>query len=143
MKSFRAVAVLSAAVVLGWGMLVPGRGLGQAPSAASRPAKALASASAPSTASAPAVRSVHVFVSGKVQGVGFRDWTVGEARALQLTGWVRNRLDGRVEAVIEGPSASVATMLEKLKKGPRTANVTNVESTDQAPKGEFKSFERR
>ena len=59
-----------------------------------------------------AVRAVHVFVSGKVQGVGFRDWTVAQASALKLTGWVCNLTDKRVEAVLEGPEDAVAVMIE-------------------------------
>jgi len=111
-------------------------------SAASKPA-ASAPGSGPTSASAPAVRAVHAFVSGRVQGVGFRDWTVGEAKGLKLTGWVRNLPDGRVEAVIEGPAEAVAAMLERLKKGPSTAKVDKVEATDGKPTGEFKDFQRR
>jgi len=107
--------------------------------ATSRPA----AASAPATTSAPAARAVHVFVSGKVQGVGFRDWTVDQARALKLTGWVKNLADGRVEAVIEGPNEAVADMLVKLKTGPRTARVDEVKSTDETLTGRFKTFERQ
>jgi len=98
---------------------------------------------APATTSAPAVRAVHAFVSGRVQGVGFRDWTVREASALKLMGWVRNLSDGRVEAVIEGPSDTVAKMLEKLKTGPSSAKVVKVDSTDEKPTGQFKDFQRR
>jgi acylphosphatase len=89
------------------------------------------------------VRAVHVFVSGRVQGVGFRDWTRREAQALKLTGWVRNLNDGRVEAVFEGPADKVGAVLEKIKTGPSTARVEGVEVNDQAPTGEFKDFERR
>ena len=111
-------------------------------SAASRPA-ASAPASGPASASAPAVRAVHAFGSGKVQGGGFRGWAVGEAKGLKLTGWVKNLPDGRVEAVIEGPAEAVATLLERLKKGPSTAKVEKVESTDEKPTGEFKDFQQR
>jgi acylphosphatase len=92
--------------------------------------------------SAPAVRAIHVFVSGKVQGVGFRDWTVAQASALKLTGWVRNLTDKRVEAVLEGPADTVAAMIEKMKKGPSTARVDDLKTTDQKPSGNYKSFER-
>lgn len=88
-------------------------------------------------------RRVHVFVSGRVQGVGFRDFTQGEARKRGLTGWVRNLEDGRVEAVIEGPADKVAELLEEVKHGPPRARVDKVETTDETPTGEFKVFEVR
>jgi acylphosphatase len=149
--------VLPAAALFASAWLLTGQGLGQGvaatkpatpptvsvPSSTAASAPSSAPASRPATASAPSARAVHVFVSGKVQGVGFRDWTVKEARGLKLTGWVRNLTDGRVEAVIEGPSPSVATLLEKLKTGPATAQVTDVKPTDQAPTGEFKDFQQR
>jgi acylphosphatase len=106
---------------------------------ASRPA----TASAPTTTSAPAIRAVHVFLSGTVQGVGFRDWTVGEARRLRLTGWVRNLDDGRVEAFIEGRATAVDEMLEKMKTGPSNARVDGRKITDETPAGRFKTFDRR
>jgi acylphosphatase len=92
--------------------------------------------------SAPAVRAAHVFVSGKVQSVGFRDWTVAQASDLKLTGWVRNLTDKRVEAVLEGPAEAVAAMIEKMKKGPSTARVDDLKTADQTPSGKYKSFER-
>jgi len=85
-------------------------------------------------------RRVHVFISGRVQGVGYRAWTEREARLLGLTGWVMNLADGRVEAVIEGPPAKVAALLEKLKAGPRAAKVENVEAKDQPAQGGFEGF---
>jgi acylphosphatase len=122
-------------VLLACCLLLPPQGMGKAP--------ASAPGSSPASASAPAGRGVHVFVTGSVQGVGFRAWTVTEAKALKLTGWVKNLTDGRVEAVIEGPADAVATMLEKLKTGPKAAKVTDVKSTEQAPTGEFKDFQQR
>jgi acylphosphatase len=107
------------------------------------PASRPASASAPATTSAPAARAVHVFVSGKVQGVGFRAWAVAEATKLKLTGWVKNLTDGRVEAVMEGPSDAVASMLEKMKKGPASGRVDDLKSTDETPTGQFKTFEQK
>jgi acylphosphatase len=52
-------------------------------------------------------RAVHVRISGRVQGVGYRDWTERKATALGLSGWVRNRSDGDVEAVFGGPTEAV------------------------------------
>ncbi|MCC0017201.1 MAG: acylphosphatase [Rhodobiaceae bacterium] len=72
-------------------------------------------------------RCVHVIVSGRVQGVYFRAWTNQQAMSLGLDGWVRNRCDGSVEAVIDGPAAGVARMLDLLADGPPDARVETVE----------------
>ena len=98
---------------------------------------------APATASAPVVRAVHVFISGRVQGVGFRAFTTRSARTLGLTGWVMNLRDGRVEAVIEGPADKVNALLEKLNTGPPSARVDDLKVTDTRPTGRFKDFEQR
>ncbi len=92
---------------------------------------------------APAAQRVHVFVSGRVQGVGFRAFTADHAEKRGLTGWVKNLNDGRVEAVVEGPTAKVAELLVLLKRGPMAAKVDKVEVTDEKPTGEFKSFDVR
>ncbi len=73
-----------------------------------------------------------MFISGTVQGVWFRAWTVQEAQARDLDGWVRNRRDGRVEAVFAGPSARVDDMLLACRSGPPAAEVADVISTPQA-----------
>ncbi|MCB1479398.1 MAG: acylphosphatase [Tepidamorphaceae bacterium] len=72
-------------------------------------------------------RSVHVVVRGRVQGVWYRGWTNEQAMTLALDGWVRNRRDGTVEAVLIGPRQSVDTMLSKMRDGPPAAQVENVE----------------
>jgi acylphosphatase len=75
----------------------------------------------------------HVYVSGRVQGVFFRDSTRRSAQALSVDGWVRNLSDGRVEAVFEGPSAQVSKMVEWIGHGPPHADVRDVEVLDEAP----------
>ena len=70
----------------------------------------------------------HVVVRGKVQGVGYRAWLAGEAMASDLAGWVRNRKDGAVEAVLSGPEAVVAALIAKCRKGPVMARVTSVDN---------------
>jgi acylphosphatase len=82
----------------------------------------------------------HVLVSGRVQGVWFRGTTCEEARALGLTGWVRNRRDGRVEAVFEGEERSVRRIVAWCHKGPPSARVESVEMDWQEPTGEFDRF---
>ncbi len=71
----------------------------------------------------------HVFVSGKVQNVWFRAWTEQQAGQLGLDGWVRNRRDGRVEAVIAGQEIAVREMLRRMKSGPPAAKVEKLEDS--------------
>lgn len=84
-------------------------------------------------------RAAHVLISGRVQGVGYRAWCAGEATGLGLSGWVRNRRGGEVEAVFCGPSATVEEMLGKCHSGPRWARVDKVEplDTDEPVAGPF------
>lgn len=81
-------------------------------------------------------RVVEVFVSGRVQGVGYRDWTVAAALKNGLRGWVRNRRDGRVEAVFAGPAEDVARMIEACRAGPPSARVDALHLTEFAPETE-------
>jgi len=74
-----------------------------------------------------------VRITGRVQGVSYRVWTRSEARALGLTGWVRNEADGSVLALIAGPSAATAAMLERFWTGPPGASVANVEPQPTSP----------
>jgi acylphosphatase len=74
-------------------------------------------------------------VHGDVQGVFFRDSTRRKARELGLAGWVRNRADGTVEAVVEGARDAVQEMLQELRSGPPRARVDHVDVTDEPPEG--------
>jgi acylphosphatase len=74
----------------------------------------------------PIVRAVHVRITGHVQGVGYRAWTVDEARRRGLSGWVRNLADGDVEAVFSGPKATVDDMIAACRHGPSSARVDHV-----------------
>jgi acylphosphatase len=71
-------------------------------------------------------KAVRVVVEGRVQGVGFRAWMVRRATGLGLSGWVRNRLDGSVEAVLAGPAAAVERLLADCREGPPAAEVGRV-----------------
>lgn len=71
---------------------------------------------------------VRIVVSGLVQGVAFRQSTAEEARALGLSGWVRNLADGRVEAEVEGERAAVEALLRWARRGPPAARVDDVEA---------------
>jgi len=66
-------------------------------------------------------------ICGRVQGVGFREWMVENARMLGLAGWVRNRVDGSVEALVAGDIAAVEEMLRLCRRGPRMADVLSIE----------------
>jgi len=73
------------------------------------------------------IRSVRLHILGQVQGVWFRGWTVREARAHGLRGWVRNRLDGSVEVLLIGPPHQVRDMVAACREGPPMARVEAVE----------------
>jgi len=71
-----------------------------------------------------------LWITGRVQGVWYRAWTAEQAQALNLTGYVRNRSDGRVEAVLSGPDHNVQAMISKCYQGPPLANVTEIQVED-------------
>ncbi len=68
----------------------------------------------------------HLILRGRVQGVGFRDWMVTEARRLGVSGWVRNLPDGSVEALVAGDPAAVEEMLRLIRRGPPLAWVSEI-----------------
>jgi len=82
----------------------------------------------------------HAIITGRVQGVFFRLETQNAARRHGVTGWVRNKMDGSVEAVFEGEEADVTATLTWCREGPPRARVSNVEVTWQTHTGEFKDF---
>lgn len=85
----------------------------------------------------------HLFVRGYVQGVGFRWWMQRMARRLGVKGWVRNLLDGRVEAVIEGPRDRVEELIKLARRGPSSAWVEGMDVYWEPYKGEFDDFDIR
>ena len=85
---------------------------------------------------------VRSLISGRVQGVGYRYNTQQKAVALGLTGWVRNLPDGRVEAVVEGNSAQVDSLVEWFQSGPPAAGVEAV-NIEEEPLQNFEGFEIR
>ena len=85
----------------------------------------------------------HIFVSGRVQGVGFRHFTRKNAESLSVKGWVKNLPDGRVEAVIEGDEADVDELINRCQEGPAAAYVKEIEVEEQKEKGAFTDFSVR
>jgi len=86
------------------------------------------------------MKRIHAYISGIVQGVFFRAATRRVAADLNLTGWVRNREDGSVEAVFEGEDAAMEKMLDWCKVGPRGARVDKVTTAEEHYTGGFKDF---
>jgi len=75
-------------------------------------------------------------IAGQVQGVGFRDWLAEKAEALGVDGWVRNRRDGTVEALIAGDTDAVEELARLCRRGPRLARVTSItEELAEPPEG--------
>jgi acylphosphatase len=68
-----------------------------------------------------------VTISGRVQGVGYRDWAMTTGRRLGLTGWVRNRRDGTVEALLVGEDNAVGAMIDACRHGPAMASVDSID----------------
>ncbi len=85
-------------------------------------------------------KRIHVIVQGRVQGVFFRAYTKEEADRLGLVGWVRNRHDGAVEALIEGEAAAVDRMIDWLHEGSPMANVVRVQVAEEESAGEHRDF---
>jgi acylphosphatase len=75
-------------------------------------------------------------IAGRVQGVGYRDWLAKKARALGVDGWVRNRADGTVEALVRGEADAVETLLRQCRRGPMLADVTDVRMLPADPPAE-------
>jgi acylphosphatase len=80
-------------------------------------------------------KTVRLRITGRVQGVGFRMWATRTASSLGLRGWVRNRLDGSVEALVIGAPARVVELIEACRQGPRGALVTAVTGADATDDG--------
>jgi acylphosphatase len=86
------------------------------------------------------MKRVHVYISGRVQGVFFRAETQRTAKSFNLAGWVRNMADGRVEALFEGDDANVDKMLAWCHIGPPAARVEEVLTEEEPFIGEFRDF---
>jgi acylphosphatase len=85
--------------------------------------------------------TLHLVIHGRVQGVWFRESMKQQAEQIGICGWVRNRADGCVEAMIQGNETAVAAMLDWTHSGPPLAKVTQVEQS--AAEGKFTDFQKR
>ena len=81
------------------------------------------------------MRSVRLHITGRVQGVGYRAWMMRRASAFGLRGWVRNRADGSVEALVIGDEDRVAAIVEACREGPLGARVSDVAVSEAADDG--------
>lgn len=87
-----------------------------------------------------AMKTMHVIVTGRVQGVYFRDYTRRQAQALNLAGWVRNLPDGTVEALISGNEKQVQQMIDWFATGSPMSQVTGVDASEIEPAESFSQF---
>ena len=89
------------------------------------------------------MKILHVIVEGRVQGVCFRDYTHRQARRLNLTGWVRNKRDGSVEAVICGDESDITVMLDWFRQGSPMSRVDAIRTRELTPEEQYTTFEVR
>lgn len=87
------------------------------------------------------MQQVHLFISGFVQGVGFRQFVTYNAKKMGVSGWVKNLPDGRVEALLQGSRESLEPMIRRLKKGPFIAKVEYVDVRWEEIEDTFEVFE--
>jgi acylphosphatase len=88
------------------------------------------------------MKQVHLYISGFVQGVGYREFIKREARKIGLKGWVRNLSDRRVEVLAQGDEASLKKLIEISKKGPFLSEVKNVSIEQTEISEKFDTFDR-
>lgn len=84
---------------------------------------------------------VHIFISGKVQGVYYRQNAAQKAQELDVYGWIRNLSDGRVESVMEGRDININKVLDWCKSGPKGAFVTDIKIINEKYENEFSKFD--
>jgi acylphosphatase len=89
------------------------------------------------------IHALRLRIHGRVQGVFYRAWTVRTARELGLAGWVRNRADGSVEALVQGEPVQVRQLAELARTGPPHAAVERIEAADAEVDRGLETFEQR
>jgi acylphosphatase len=98
---------------------------------------------APMSTPPPPTLTRHLRITGRVQGVGYRWSLARQARALGVVGWVRNRLDGSVEALAQGPAPAVQALIDWAQRGPELARVDGVQVTATQAEAALAGFEQR
>jgi acylphosphatase len=83
-----------------------------------------------------------IVITGRVQNVFYRDWLVEQAQGIGITGWVRNRTDGSVEAMVSGPSELIEAIVAKARQGSPASRVADV-AVEDAPEQVFERFEKK
>ena len=91
----------------------------------------------------PPTLTPHLRITGRGQGVGYRWSLARQARALGVVGWVRNRLDGSVEALAQGPAPAVQALIDWAQRGPELARVDGVQVTATQAEAALAGFEQR
>lgn len=89
------------------------------------------------------VKRAHLIIKGRVQGVFYRAFTREVAVSLGLKGWVRNQVDGTVEAILEGRKSDIESAIVQCYKGPSASSVSDIDVSWEGYKGEFDSFNIR
>jgi len=87
------------------------------------------------------MKQFHILIQGDIQGIGFRSWIKREAEKLHIVGWVKNREDGTVEAVVQGDGENVKKIIDLSKKGPEVAWVESVTVTENPINPDLLLFE--
>ncbi len=88
-------------------------------------------------------KTVRLRIHGRVQGVGYRDWTVRTAREFGVIGWVRNRADGSVEALASGEAAKIDRFVDACRQGPRLAFVSSLKAVTAEAEPDLTDFSQR
>lgn len=86
------------------------------------------------------MNTVRLIISGSVQGIGYRQWMKQEAQKLHMVGWVKNRTDGSVEAVVSGDDQNIDTLITVSRQGPPLSHVIDVAVIPYTSKETFSSF---
>lgn len=87
------------------------------------------------------MKRAHIFIEGRVQGVGFRHFAELNAEEVGVHGWIKNLPDGRVEAILEGPIDHLEELVERLEQGPGASRVDSIDVDVEEATGEFDTFE--
>jgi len=86
------------------------------------------------------MKTIHLIISGSVQGIGYRQWIKHQAEKLRIAGWVTNRADGSVEAMVSGDDQNIDTLIKRARQGPPFTHVADITIVPYTKKETFSSF---